>query len=309
MRKFISGLVVLFAVLFVVGCFMTIGGAVSMFRPPEARLSESSILLLSLDDVIQDGEKFLNQLRKYRKEKDVKGILVQINSPGGAVGPSQEIYMELKRTREEFKKPVVVSCLGVMASGAYYAAVAADKIVVTPGCMAGSIGVIMQFANLEKLFDWAKVEQYAIKTGKFKDTGALYRGMTTEERQLLQELVDDVLVQFKSAVVEGRKVRADELDKVADGRVFTGTMAIKLGLADQEGTLDDAKKVIGEMTGLGDDPKIFKPRAWDKDNWRMFLFDEDESEAISSVKALAEKTLALKWRGQPLLIWPAAIGL
>src|SRR5690606_7819038 len=139
---------------------------------------------------------------KYREEDHIKAVVVQVNSPGGVVGPSQEIYSEIVRTREEYKKPVVFSCLGLAASGAYYAAAGADKFVVNPGCMVGSIGVIMQFANLEKLLSWAKIERYALKTGAFKDTGAEYRPMGAEERAMLEDLLNSVLGQFKKAIVD-----------------------------------------------------------------------------------------------------------
>ncbi|MBX7230867.1 MAG: signal peptide peptidase SppA [Bdellovibrionales bacterium] len=306
MKKFFIGLFIVVAVFIVMGFFVTIGSVVTVLNPPEQQLHKSSILLLNLDGVIEDGEKFLDKLRRYRKDENIKGVLVHINSPGGVVGPSQEIYMELKRTREQFKKPVVVSCLGVAASGAYYAAVAANKIVVTPGCMIGSIGVIMQFANLEKLFEWAKVQRYALTTGPFKDTGAEYRSMKKEERAVLQELLDDVLDQFKEAIASGRKLKPELVTKYADGRVFTGRMAVKLGLADQVGTMDDARKLIGKLTGLGDSPELFKPRDHREFNLRSLL--EEESKA-PNWKNLAEDLLRVRLRGQLLSIWPGALGL
>ncbi|MGE0762766.1 MAG: signal peptide peptidase SppA [Bdellovibrionales bacterium] len=307
MRKFLSTFFTGVGILVVGGCLLGIGSMFAVVQPTELRIKKNSILFLKLDGVIMDGEKFLEKLRRYRKEDSIKGVLVQINSPGGAVGPSQEIYAELKRTREEFKKPVVVSCLSVAASGAYYAAAAADKFITTPGCMVGSIGVIMEFANLEKLFDWAKVSRYSIKTGKFKDTGAEYRGMTEEERQLMQGLVNDVLVQFKSDIVNGRKMKPEVVDYYADGRVFTGAMAVKYGFADQTGTLDDAKKVVGEMVGLGAHPELFKPRSWSRDDWRMF-FEEEESSS-KMLHRLMDGAVGLQMRGQPLLIWPGALGI
>ncbi len=307
MRKFVGYIFAFFGVLVLVGVGLTCAGVSTVLNPPESRLSKSSILLLELDGVIDDGAKFLEKLRKYRKEDDIKGVLVQINSPGGVVGPSQEIYMELKRTREVFKKPVVVSCLGMAASGGYYAALGADKIITTPGCMMGSIGVIMQFANLERLLDWAKIERYALTTGKFKDTGAEYRAMTGEEKELLSGMLYDVLGQFKAAIVEARKkLTPAVVDANADGRIFTGAQAVKLGFADEVGTLDDARRILGEMAGLGDDPEIFKPR-----NLRegmFFDFFEEESRAGDFLGAI-EKTFHTKLRGQPLMIWPGAIGL
>jgi protease IV len=285
---------------------VTAVGIGSIFNGNDVRLREDSVLLLELNGIIEDGDKFLEKLRRYREDDNIKGVLVQINSPGGVVGPSQEIFMELKRTREVFKKPVVVSCLGLAASGAYYAALAADKIVVTPGCMIGSIGVIMQFANIEKLLAWAKIDRYALKTGKFKDTGAEYRQMTGEERELLQELLSDVLLQFKTDIMSSRKLTQGVVDANSDGRVFTGQMAVKLGFADSVGTLDDARKILGEMVGLGPDPEIFKPRGRMRGEDWLSLFEE-EAGSKSWLGAL-ESTFHLKIQGQPLLIWPGALG-
>lgn len=306
MRKIFATFFIVIGILVVGGCLMGIGSMATFMKPAEMTMKKNSILFLQLDGVIMDGEKFLDKLRKYRKEDAIKGVLVQINSPGGAVGPSQEIYAELVRTREEFKKPVVVSCLGVAASGAYYAAAAADKFVVTPGCMVGSIGVIMEFMNLEKLFDWAKVSRFSIKTGKFKDTGAEYRTMREEEKTLLQDLVNDVLVQFKADVVTGRKMKPEVVDLYADGRVFTGATAVKLGFADKTGTLDDAKQMVGELAGLGKDPELFKPKNWDAQDWRSLFMQEEEGTSKLMGEA-RELVMQLKLRDQPLMIWPGAL--
>src|SRR5262249_45782785 len=146
------------------------------------------------------------------------------------------------------------------ASGAYYAAVGADKIFTTPGCTLGSIGVIMELVNLEKLYEWAKVQRYAITTGPYKDAGAEYKALTPDQRSLFQKLLNDVLAQFKKAVSEGRKMKMEELDKWADGRVFTGEDAVAKGFADQLGTFEDAKRALGELVGLGKEPEVFHPK-------------------------------------------------
>ena len=232
-------------------------GAVALFRQPAEPAPKPSILALDLDGLIVDTRDLVESLRKYRKDDNIKGVLLRINSPGGVVGPSQELWAELKRTREEYKKPVVAFCSAVAASGAYYAAVAADKIVTTPGCMIGSIGALIEFVNLAKLYDWARIDRYAITTGKFKDAGAEYQPLTSEQRALFQDLLNDILAQFKGAVAEGRKMNAATVDAYADGRVFTGAQAVKLGFADAEGTWDDARRVLGRMTGLGDNPEVF----------------------------------------------------
>ena len=168
-----------------------------------------------INSVIMDS-KTLAQLKKFDEDKGVKAVVLRLNSPGGSVAPSQEIYEAVK----DFKKPVVASMASVAASGVYYIAVGAPIIYANPGTITGSIGVIMEFANLEKLYEWAKIKRYVIKTGKFKDAGGEHREMTPEDRALLQGMIDDVLVQFKTAVAAGRKLSLEDVTKVADGRIF-----------------------------------------------------------------------------------------
>lgn len=279
----------LIVLLFVFGslfAFLVGSSAVSLFGGGEKMriVSKDSILHLKLEGVIMSGEKFLKNLKKYRKDDDIKAIVIDINSPGGVVGPSQEIYEEIKRTREEFKKPVVAVSTGLMASGAYYSAVAADKIVVAPGAMVGSIGVIMEFANLEKLYDWAKVDRYTITTGKYKDSGAEYRPMRDDERALFQDMINEVWSQFKDAVATGRNMKPEDVEPYADGRVFTGAKAVKLGFADEVGTVDHAFDVAAKLANM-DDYEIFEiPKR------RPSLFDflqEDEEPTAKIEKAVA----------------------
>jgi len=259
MRKFLGTAFIVLLVMFFAGCFMAINGIMGELHVKDPRVAQPSILFLKLDGIILDGDEFLKNLRKYADDDQIKGVLVQINSPGGVVGPSQEIYAELNRVSKELKKPVVATCLGLAASGGYYAALAADKIIVNPGALLGSIGVIMEFANLEKLYEWAKIRRFSIKTGAYKDSGAEYREMREDEKLVFQELANEVLAQFKKAVAESRKLTPEAVSRYSDGRVFTGDSAVKMGLADAVGTLTDAQKAIGELTGLGDKPKIFEP--------------------------------------------------
>lgn len=302
MKRFLQFVFVLMMVLFIGSILAGIGGLFTLFNPPEETLDKSSIMALELDGIIMDSKDILEHLRKHRKDDRVKGVLVRISSPGGVVGPSQELYEELKRTREEFKKPVIAYCASVAASGAYYAAVAADKIYTTPGCLIGSIGVIMEFVNLEKLYDWAKIRRYSITTGKFKDAGAEYKPMSPEARELFQDMLNDVLSQFKQAIVDGRKLKPELVDQYADGRIFTGSQAVKLGFADQIGTWDDARKALGEMTGLGADPEVFKPK-----KARSFMsMLEEASEA--RLPKWAESMMRTELSGKPLFLMPGAVG-
>lgn len=282
--------------------FMAINGG------KEHKLDKNSVLVLELDGVIIDGSDFLEKLRKYRKDDNVKAIVVKLNSPGGVVGPSQEIYAELKRTREQFKKPVVATCGALAASGAFYAAMGADKIVTNPGCLMGSIGVIMEFANLEHLYYWAKIQRYALKTGTYKDAGADYRAMTPEEKALFQVTLNEVLDQFKEAIVEGRGVKKEVVDANADGRIFTGAAAVKLGFADQIGTSDDAIKLAGELAGIGSDPKVFAPKKRSKVFMELFDDASPDSKVSETIAGLFEDTFHVKLMGRPLFIMPGVLG-
>lgn len=281
-------------------------------------VAKNSILQLDLEGVIMNGKKFLKKLKKYKDEDKIKAIVININSPGGAVGPSQEIYEAIKLLKAETKKPIICNSSGLLASGAYYSAVACDKIVVAPGALVGSIGVIMEFANLEKLYDWAKVSRYSINSGKFKDSGAEYRAMRPDEKALFQDLINDVYGQFKQAVIDGRKMKDEVVTQYADGRVMTGKQAVALGFADQLGTLDDAIKLAAETAGLGTDYKLFeapkkRPSFWD------LLEQEDEDDLNSfeeaaqffskqtgdrGIEASVRKVLRVQGLNQPMLIMP-----
>lgn len=292
-----------FGVIFLGGLFYT----VRSWTHSEVRIPSShAILRLKLEGVIMDSTRFLRQLDEYADDKKVRAIVVEINSPGGAVGPSQEIYSELKKVKAELKKPIVVVANGVMASGGYYVAVAADKILVQPGTLTGSIGVIMGFMNLEKLYDWAKVERYSLSTGKFKDSGAEYRAMREDEKQLFQELLSGVWKQFKTAVAEGRNLKPEIVNEYADGRILTGEQAVQLGFADQFGTRKDAYDLAAELAGLGKDYELFdapKVRSW---NIEWLVSDEEGAEsklAVATEKAL-RRIMGAEHANQPMFLMP-----
>lgn len=302
MKKFFTVIGVIVSVMFVFSLLGAFFG-LSKFGSIQGTVTENSVLYLDLDGVIIDGKTFLENLRKYRDDKHIKGVIVRVNSPGGVVGPSQEMYAELKRVREEWQKPVVVTVSSVAASGAYYAALAANKVIVNPGSMLGSIGVIMEFANLEGLYNWANIKRFALKTGPYKDSGAEYRPMREDEKQLFQNLIDGVHTQFVEAVVESRKLEENVVRKYADGRVFTGETAVSLGFADQVGTFDDAVRTVGELAGLGTKPKLFEPP---KERPSVFDFLAEMKSSISIEESL-ERLTQMNLSGQPLLIFPGAL--
>jgi protease-4 len=247
--------------------------------------------VLELKGVIFDSKKIIKKLEDFDDDPRVKAVVLRLNSPGGSVAPSQEIYESVKR----MKKPVIASMASVAASGAYYIACATKKIFANPGTITGSIGVIMEFVNLGKLYEWAKVERYALKTGKYKGSGAEYKPMSAEERELFQGMLDDVLKQFKAAVSTGRKMKMVDVDKIADGRVFSGNQAKNVKLVDELGTLKEAIAEAAKMAGIKGEPKVIYPGKHKKRLMEMFLDeatdDEDAEESRSFVTNVLDSLL------------------
>lgn len=215
------------------------------------------IALVEISGKIGDSRDIVRQLSKYRRDDDIKAILLRIDSPGGAVAPSQEIYDEVLRVRADNKK-IYASMGSLAASGGYYIAVAADRIFANPGTLTGSIGVIMAFGNAEKLMEKIGLEPQVVKSGKFKDVGSPARRMTTEEHVYLQRVVDDVHQQFIDAVAQGRNMSTKEARKLADGRVFTGRQALELKMVDEMGGLEDVIVKLGKAVGIEGRPKVIQ---------------------------------------------------
>jgi protease-4 len=226
------------------------------------------VAVVKLEGVIIDPTDFTDELRLLGDRKDVKAVVVRIDSPGGAVGPSQEIHSQIKRLRKE--KTVVASMGTIAASGGYYAATAAEKIVANPGTITGSIGVLVEFVNAKELLDKIGLEGYVIKSGRFKDVGSPLRAMKDEERKMLQGVINDVNGQFITAVAEGRNKKTEEIARIADGRIFTGSQATTLGLIDQLGDLSDAIELAGRLAGIEGKPDVIYPAKRGFDLWKAF---------------------------------------
>jgi protease IV len=224
------------------------------------------VAVVELDGVILDVEELLRELKVHRENPLVRAVVIRINSPGGVVGPTQELHDALLRLRKA-GKPVVASLGAVAASGGYYVAVAADQIYANPGTLTGSIGVIMQMANLESLMKKVGVDYVVVKAGRYKDLGNISRPMTVEERRLLQTLLDDVHAQFVGAVAAGRKLDEAQVLQFADGRILSGAQALALNMVDELGGLEDAIDRAGRLAGLAVPPRIVPPRR------RFSLFD------------------------------------
>jgi protease-4 len=220
--------------------------------------AKDRIALIEIKGVIKESGETIDHLKKYAEEEAVKGIVLRIDSPGGAVVPAQEIYKEVVTIREK-GKPVVASLGNIAASGGYYIACAADKIIANPGTITGSIGVILALSNIEELLGKIGLKTTVIKSGRYKDMGSPLRPLSEEERRLLQKLMDNVHYQFIEAVAQGRGLPIEEVKKLADGRIFTGQQAKKLHLIDELGTLENAIDYAAKLGKIPGKPKIVKP--------------------------------------------------
>ena len=263
-------------------------------------LTKKRVAVLPVIGVINSERRFVEDLKGFREDPSVRAFVLEIRSPGGAVGPSQAIYGELQRLRREDDRPLIAWIGDVGASGGYYVALPADSIFALPGSITGSIGVIMQFPNAEELLRKVGVELEVVKSGRLKDIGSPARDLSEEERQVLQGLVDDVWNQFVEAVVQGRDLSRARVEELADGRVYSGESAREEGLVDRLGTLQDALDTAGRMAGLGDNPRTVRPTQ-EKLGLLELLGGVDESRLSSLLESLstgARSTPRLKYE------WP-----
>jgi len=212
------------------------------------------VALIRVEGVIMDSRNVIEELKEYSEDPSIKALVLRVDSPGGGVAPSQEIYEEIKKIKQ--KKKVVVSMGSVAASGGYYISCPADKIVANPGTLTGSIGVIMELPNFEGLMNKIGVKTEVIKSGRHKDIASAFRTMLPEERKLLQDVLDDVHEQFINAVADGRNMKVKDIKALADGRIFTGKNAKALGLADELGNLEDAINLAAKLGGIKGEPKV-----------------------------------------------------
>jgi protease-4 len=219
--------------------------------------SGSKVAVIELREQITGSEDLVRQFKKYRENNSVKAIVFRVESPGGGVAASQEIYEEAKKTRDG-GKPVVVSMGSIAASGGYYVSCGASRIVTNPGTLTGSIGVIMEFLHYHDLMAKIGVDETTIKTGKLKDAGSPFRKTTVEEKAYFNTLIADVYDQFVDVVAKERKLSRKYVQKYADGRVFTGRQAVDLGFADTLGTMEDAVKIAAVLGGISGRPTVIK---------------------------------------------------
>jgi protease-4 len=244
--------------------------------------------VVEVTGVITDSKKTLKELRDFAEADSIKAIVVRIDSPGGSVGPSQEIYEAVRKLHD--KKHVVISMGSIAASGGFYIACGGEKIYANPGTLTGSIGVIFTFYNVQGLLKWAGIQVSPLTAGKMKDAGNPYREMSADERAYFRGVLDDVHEQFIQAVADGRGMTLDQVKPIADGRVFTGRQAKELKLVDAMGGLEDAVAEAGRMGGIKGQPKMEYPRK----EKRLFaeLFGEETETLLRGLGARVQEAVA-----------------
>ncbi|MBI4639354.1 MAG: signal peptide peptidase SppA [Candidatus Tectomicrobia bacterium] len=239
--------------------FLILGVILSLLEAEDRLSGGEKIAVVHIEGVITDSDDIVDQLRRYAEASSVKGIVLRIDSPGGAVAPSQEIYAEVERIRGR-KKAIVTSMGNVAASGGYYIASASERIWANPGTLTGSIGVIMELPNIEGLMEKVGLKAEVIKSGEYKDVGIPTRKITEPEKLLLQKVLDDVHQQFIEAVSRGRRIDLESVKQFADGRIFSGKQAKEVGLVDQLGGLQEAIAETAKLAGISGKPRIIQQR-------------------------------------------------
>ncbi len=223
-------------------------------------LGGEKVGVIRIEGVITDSRETIEELRRFRDNPNIKAVVLRIDSPGGGVVPSQEIHAEVLKARKDGRLKVVASMGNLAASGGYYIAVATDKIVANPGTLTGSIGVIMELANVQGLLEKVGVQSVVIKSGRYKDLASPFRAMSAEDRALLQSVLDDVHDQFIRAVATGRALKVEQVRDLADGRIFTGRQARTAKLVDELGDLQDSIKLAARLVGIEGEPRVVEPR-------------------------------------------------
>jgi protease-4 len=246
-KKFVIFLVVLIVVLALISL------VIALLHKGGVPIGDK-VALVRIEGPIIDSKNAMDEIKEYAKDPSIKAIILRVDSPGGAVAPSQEIYEEVRKATA--KKKVVVSMGSLAASGGYYISSPATRIVANPGTLTGSIGVIMEIPNIEGLMSKVGVKTEVIKSGRHKDIASVFRGVGKEERVILQGVLDDVHEQFIKSVAEGRKMLPEEVRRLADGRIFTGKQALDAGLVDELGNLDDAIKTAAKLSGIKGEPEV-----------------------------------------------------
>jgi protease-4 len=290
--KWIIGIIAVLFVFFVLMALVTLSWLFSD-EGDQTTVSSSSrgekVALVELRETILASEDIVRQFKKYRENRSIRAIVFRVESPGGGVAASQEIYEEVKKTRDS-GKPVIVSMGSVAASGGYYVSCGATRIVANPGTLTGSIGVIMQFIHVNELMKKLGIDESTIKTGRLKDSGSPFRKIAPDERVYFNELIGDVYEQFVDVVATERKLDPKFVKRYADGRVFTGRQAFELGFVDTLGTMQDAIAIAAEAAGITGEPNVVKEVR------RTSFLERLMGDAVSSLGRVREE-----WMSRPIL--------
>ncbi len=264
-----KGVFVLLLMLGLIFVISFVVGRWGLFEGRGISLSKDKIAVISIEGILTSSTDTIKQFKLYEEDEDVKALVLRIDSPGGTVVAAQEIYEEIKKLREN--KVVLASMGNVAASGGYYVASATEEIVANPGTLTGSIGVISEYPNIEELMKKVGLRSEVMKSGRFKDLGNPTREMTEEERQVLQDLIDNIHRQFIRDVALGRGRTVEEIEPLADGRVFTGEQAKENGLVDRLGNFQDALDRAAELAGIEGKPLIIYPEEKRKKIWEYLV--------------------------------------
>ncbi|MEN8258865.1 MAG: signal peptide peptidase SppA [Thermodesulfobacteriota bacterium] len=260
-----------------------------------------SIGVIEVKGVITEAEQTLAHIQRFGQKDGIKAVVIRIDSPGGAVGASQELFMAIQRLSQT--KPVVASMGSVAASGGFYAALGAEKIVAAPGTLTGSMGVIIKFANLEKIFQKIGYQSQVVKSGEFKDMGSPDRSLTEAEITLLQNLINSVHGQFVSDIVESRALNIEDVKKIADGRIFSGEQAKEYGLIDELGNFHDAIRLAASLARMDEElPNLVYPPE-EKDSMLGMLLGKSPQRIFSNL-SLSKPILSYEWDGSASLVTP-----
>jgi protease-4 len=285
-------LVILGITVIFLGVVMTV--ILQFFGPSSSLAFGDKIGVIPIKGPIMDSGPVVTQLVDFKKDKGIKAIILRIDSPGGGVGPSQEIYREVRKTIKT--KKVIASMGSIAASGGYYIASAADKIVANPGTLTGSIGVIMEFVQLRELLKKIGVSLEVLKSGEFKDIGSPHRKMSERDKEVIKGLIFDVQNQFVSAVARGRALSMEKVQEIADGSIFTGAKAKELGLVDILGNFQDAVDLAKKMTGIKGEAKLVYPKRQASRLWDIILQNTTES-IYRAVKNTLKTDIEYRWTG------------
>lgn len=267
---------------------------VSLFRDGSSLSLGEKVGVVEILGEIGSSREIVDELLEFKRDDSVRALVLRVDSPGGGVAPSQEIFEEIKKLTEI--KPVVVSMGSMAASGGYYIAVAGSKILASPGTITGSIGVIMEFTNFKDLLDRVGLKNEVIKSGRLKDIGSSIRAMSDEERNLLQEMMNDVHSQFVGAVAQSRNLPEKFVFDLADGRIFTGRKALELGLVDELGNMQDAVSAAAVLAGIEGEPRLVYPEQ-EKPPFINYLLEQSVSQLKNELQLTSRGGLRFMWSG------------